>query len=222
MRRIVLALVVMGLCATASMGMVFAPDVDGNFNLVAHCDEFSALGAAYGSYEGANVFSTVVSNTWTMNCPPVNSDAALVVPFEFTSPLESAVVSYNSQLHGYGSNWGRCQIHVVVDGVSTLIYQHDSPDYGAAAVYYNYDGVAPTGAGVCATSTDISDLIEGATSFSLRFYAAQGWSGSQYNGGSFMSSAVAASDFSLVGNVVPEPATLSLIVLGCLAIIRKK
>jgi hypothetical protein len=128
-----------------------------------------------------------------------SSEGTLDIPFSSTCEFMSAVMRFNSEVHSYDSNVGLVRIYIITDSATTLVYEHDSADYGSGAVYYNYNGVAPTGDGVCNTSTDISALIAGHQWFIVRFYSKTGWSGYRYNGGVFMVSNVG--DFTLTGRL---------------------
>ena len=174
-----------------------------------------------------------------------NAGANLDILFQFAQPLITARLDYGSvidenQFGGAGNPDPMVQLEVTAKGVTTLIYYHQAKQVNGQLDSYNYTAAGGIPNGVDGDSersrayTIIDDLVAGETEFTLNIEVYFGVHGDPAGallvnmGGSFLPDREVPgywpeSDFFLTGIMeIPEPATMTLLALGAMALIRRK
>jgi len=222
---------------TGAGAAVITGDPGGNFNVEGPADDFVNWASTNHSVSveaGQIMMETLWDSTkptWYTTSPTNGTQADLDILFTFDQPLITARLDFGSIIQDVasGDSFAQLEITAASTGIKTLIYFHDHLHAGGD---YNYDPTGFVSTGSRAernyTFVNIDALVAGETQFTLNMAVQRSSNGTEQWGASFMGDREALgydpeSDFFLSGTmVVPEPATMTLLALGSVALIRRK
>lgn len=210
-------------CAILSSGaMAFdvVSDSSDQFSLMGPVDNFTNWAVTGGATNsGFETFKTPLSNNqWMSGTQATEKWVNIVIPFNFSAPIETARLDYGAVVINYGNNYGHVMLDVEVNGTWTNIF-HAVANAGETPYNYTTSQTPDKPAGSWRGYTDISDLVKGQNSFNLRATVYTGWQAWVYNGGEFLPDSWADSNFYLTGTTAPAVPEPSALVAMCTGII---